>query len=209
MTQPHPEQSFGLHRLRDVPLLPVQDRALERMRQVSLGSPIWRARKEAEVRELFALENIASRMTIAAIDPTTELLVAIRLEAKVATLPPDASELVIESEVELALRYPEEILRGPLPGPALVHIVSPRHVHHANVGSIHGMQPLCLGVNIPRGFPLREAILASYAALTMQAVTIDEQDPAGVMRADAARFWQSNSELIPLSREPFLVRGEP
>lgn len=207
MSQATGERHFGLHDLGEVPLLPQQEQALERMREVSLGPPVWRARKEAEVRELFALENIAQRMTIRAIDPTTELLVAIGLEAEVPCMPPGASKLEVASEVELAFSYPEAILRGPLPGPALVHIVSPRHVHHANVGSIRGMQPLCLGASIPRGFPLREAILACYAALTMQTVTIDEYDPAGVMRAEIARWWQANRELIPLSREPFLETG--
>jgi hypothetical protein len=201
----HPEErAFGLHDLPDVPLLPKQEQAIERMRTVSLGPPWWRGRKEEEVRELFALENICKRMTIRAIDPTTELVVGVGLEVAVPCMPPDTDQLVVETQAELVLRYPEEILRGPLPGPALVHIVSPRHVYHANVGFVQGVQPLCLGVNVPRGFPLREALLAAYAALTMQAVTIDEQDPAGVMRADCARWWQANRERIPLSREPFL-----
>ena len=38
----------------------------------------------------------------------------------------------------------------------------------------------------------------------MQSVMFDEQDPAGVLNADAARWWQQNRDRIPLSREPFI-----
>ncbi len=65
-------------------------------------------------------------------------------------------------------------------------------------------QALCLGANIPRGLPLREAVLASYAAFTLQAITLDAADPAGVMNPAAAEHWQINSQQIPLSREAFL-----
>jgi hypothetical protein len=69
---------------------------------------------------------------------------------------------------------------------------------------------LCLGVNVPRCFPLRECVLASYAALTLQSIMVDERDPAGVMNKEAALWWQSNLHRIPLSTVPFLasVRDE-
>ena len=188
------ERRAGLHDLASVPLRPEQERALERQRAVSLGSAVWRARKAGEVRELMALESITDRMEIRAIDPTTELLVVVALEMPVPCMPPGATDLVIENEVELVLFYPDAILRGPLPGHVIVNISEPRHVHHANVGSLRGAQPFCLGANVPRGYPLREAILATYAGLTLQTVAIDETDPAGVMRGDVARWWQANSD---------------
>ena len=209
MTTDSPPRQRGLHDLASVELLPEQEAALERLRQVSLGSPIWRARKEAEVRELFALERIADRMQIRMIDPTTELFAVVALETPVACRAPGAEDIVVESQAELALLYPEAILRGPLPGHALVNILKPQHVYHANVGSLPSAQPLCLGANVPRGFPLREAILAAYGALSMQTLAIDEQDPAGVMRGDAARWWQANRERLPLSTEPFLAPRAP
>jgi hypothetical protein len=59
---------------------------------------------------------------------------------------------------------------------------------------------------VPRGFPLREMVLASYAALTLQAISLDNMDPAGVLNRQAAVWWQANAQRIPLTTEPFLGR---
>jgi hypothetical protein len=199
------EPCFGLSDLDRVPLLQQQEERLRRLRESSLGPPPWRARKESEVRDLLALEQIADRMTVLGIDWTTELRALVRLCAPVPCMPPGARDLVVADEVDLALLYPEQIIRGPLPGYSIVEILSPRHVQHANVSTGGPSQRLCLGVNVPRGYPLREAVLASYAALTMQCVMVDEQDPAGVMNGEAARWWQANPDRIPLTTKPFLA----
>jgi hypothetical protein len=157
------------------------------------------------VRDLLALEQIAERMTVLGIECRTELRALVRLSAPVPCMQPGARDLVVADHVDLALLYPEAILRGPLPGFALVEILSPRHVHHANVSAGPLGQRLCLGVNVPRGYPLREAVLASYAALTMQTAMVDELDPAGVMNSEAARWWQANPDRIPLTTAPFLA----
>ena len=49
----------------------------------------------------------------------------------------------------------------------------------------------------------------SYRAVTLQDHTLDVQDPAGVFRADAAIWWQSNTDRIPLTAAPFLSVAEP
>jgi hypothetical protein len=197
--------SFGLSDLDQVRLRPEQEEKLQRLRESSLGSAPWRARKECEARELLALEQIADRMTVLGIDATTELRALIRLRAPVPCMPEGARDLVVRDRFDLALRYPEEILRAPLPGVAIAEILDPRWVHHANVGSGGGPQRICLGVALPRGFPLREAVLATYAALSMQSVMVDELDPGGVMNAEAARWWQANPGRIPLTTTPFLA----
>jgi hypothetical protein len=197
--------SFGLSDLERVPLLPQQEERIRRLRESSLGPPPWRARKECEVRDLLALEQIAPRMTVLGMDWSTELRALVRLRAPAPCMPAGARDLVVASHVDLALFYPEEILRGPLPGFAIVEILSPREVFHANVSSGRPAQRLCLGVNVPRGYPLREAVLASYAALSMQSVMVDELDPGGVMNSEAARWWQVNAGRIPLSKAPFLA----
>ena len=93
----------------------------------------------------------------------------------------------------------------PLAGYAVVELLLPRDVHLPIVAP--GLsQKLCLGANVPRNFPLREAVLATYAALTMQAVTVDERDTAGLMNPTAGLWWQVNASRIPLSTEPFLPR---
>ena len=65
-------------------------------------------------------------------------------------------------------------------------------------------QRLCLGARIPRGLPLREVLLMSHAALTLQSIQVDERDAAGVLNFPAAKFWQQRPERMPLSRVPFL-----
>jgi len=205
MTQSTPEVSFGLSDLDRVPLLPQQEEGLQRLREAALGTPAWRARKEIEARDLLALERIADRMEVLGLDVTTELRALVRLRAPVPCMPPGARDLVVKDQVDLALRYPEEILRSPLPGFAIVEILAPRDVYHANVATRGPSQRLCLGANVPRGYPLREAVLASYAALTLKSVMVDERDPAGVMNGEAARWWQANTARIPLTTAPFLA----
>jgi hypothetical protein len=195
----------GLSDLDRIPLLPQNQERLERLRAASLGSPSWRARKLPEARDLLALEQIADRMTLLGIDAVTELCVLVRLHAPVPCMPPGARDLVVANRVDLVLVYPEALLRGPLPGHSIVEILSPRYVHHPNVAGKGLPQRLCLGVNVPRGYPLREALLASYAALTMQSVMVDEQDPGGVMNGEAALWWQANPQRIPLTTAPFLA----
>ena len=57
---------------------------------------------------------------------------------------------------------------------------------------------------LPAGIPLKEIILMTYGALTMQTTQLDILDSAGVLNPFAADWWQRNTNRIPLSREPFL-----
>jgi hypothetical protein len=56
---------------------------------------------------------------------------------------------------------------------------------------------------------LKDVVLMTYGALAMQAVMIDETDPAGLMNPAAARYFQQNRDLIPLSAAPFLSPASP
>jgi hypothetical protein len=195
----------GLANLGDVVLPSEQEAELRRLCEASLGPPMWRARKQAEARDLLALAQITPRMTLLALTAITDLRAVVRLRTPVPCLPPGADDLCVEDEVDLGIAYPEEILRVPLPGYALVEILAPRHIHHPNVGARGSSQRMCLGAQVPRGYPLREAMCATYAALTLQSVMLDERDPAGVMNFDAAKWWQLNAQRIPLSAAPFLA----
>ena len=98
-------------------------------------------------------------------------------------------------------------MRDPLLGYAYVQIIHPLAVWHANV-SVKGPQVLCLGAQLPAGIRLKDIVLMTYGALSMQTVMIDETDPAGVMNGEAAKWWQTNLNLVPLSREAFLDNCE-
>ena len=95
----------------------------------------------------------------------------------------------------------------PQPGYAFVSILQPRPVWHSNVSPDQN-QVLCLGPQLPAGIPLKEIILMTYGALTLQTTQLDRLDPAGVLNPAAAEWWQHNTQWIPLTREPFLRRGE-
>jgi hypothetical protein len=202
LTRQAPLPRYGLSDLDRVPLLPAHESALQHARTLMLGAGFWRAAKLSALREVLALAQI-SRLEVIGIDPTTSLRLLVGMPCCVPCLPPGGCEPRVEQRVELALRYGEEILRGPQPGYSIVEILKPHHVHHPNVSE--SPQRLCLAASLPRGYPLREAIVASYGALTFQSVTVDERDPAGVMSPAAARFWQQHMERIPLTREPFLA----
>jgi hypothetical protein len=121
----------------------------------------------------------------------------------VGCLPDPNGQLQVHDGARLAISYPLQAITAPLPGHAFVRILEPRHVIHANVSPDQN-QVLCLGAVIPPGYPLRELLLQTYGALSMQSTAFDPGDPAGVMSVYAAEFWQRHLERIPLSREPFL-----
>jgi len=200
-TQPA-QPVHGLSTLSAVSLSPEREEFMRRVGPTSQGSPAWRARKPVEARELLALETIAPRIEIIALDLTTELLAIVRMAVTVPCLARDG-ELVVVGQADLALCYPEEILHGPLPGYALVQIHRPRRVWHPNV-SDDVAQRICLGANVPKGYPLREAVLGSYAALTLQSISLDQADPAGIMNPAALSYWNDHKARIPLSTAAFL-----
>jgi hypothetical protein len=201
MTEPR-----GLAALDSLELEPPLQRLVDFAEGTVQGSAAWRRRKVYEVRKLAALAQLAPRMRIGPLDARTDLGVMIELRMPVACLEPGASDVVLRDRVELALKYPIEILRRPVPGPSIVQIVDPPNVHHPNVGPPVGSpQAVCLGVNVPRGYPLVEAVLASYAALCMQNVSLSFGDHAGVMNAQAVVFWDTNRARLPLTRDAFLA----
>ena len=60
------------------------------------------------------------------------------------------------------------------------------------------------GTVLVNGQPGKDLVVMAYGALAMQTVQIDVLDPAGVMNAEAARWWQANIDRVPLSTAPFL-----
>jgi hypothetical protein len=94
----------------------------------------------------------------------------------------------------------------PSPGFAFAQILSPRGVWLPNASS-GPVQTLCLGSSLPASIPLVEVILLTYGALTMMTVQMNPADAAGLLNPAAAAFFQANNSLIPLSREPFILKN--
>ena len=122
--------------------------------------------------------------------------------------PNDKGELRTAPYAILGFTYRESAAVTPCPGYQFVQILQPEDCHHANVWAQGGGQALCLGTKLPAGIRMKEIVLLTYGALSMQSIMIDERAPEGVMNREAARWWQMNMSKIPLTREPFLAGAD-
>jgi len=189
--------------LAHVTLAEPQAELLETAGGEAVGDRMWRERKLAEARDLLALTSLAPRMAVKDLSLTNDLRALVRLAMPVPCRF-GGGDLVIAHGALLGIRYPREVLSRALPGPAFVQVLLPQGIFHPNV-SEGPIQALCLGAQLPLGIRVTELVLMSYRALAMQEHTLDVRDPAGIFRADAARWWQRNTERIPLTQEPFLA----
>ena len=204
MTTPRP--GSGLASLDRIALSPANEHRLAKAAASMQGVHPWPARKQAEARQLLALEQLAgpSRMRVLELDLEQDLRATIWLDAPVA-MTPDANGVArIRRGAVVGIVYPRVILSMPLPGYALVSLVEPAvGVYYPNVGAGRG-QRMCLGAQIPVGIPVSELAIAAWGLLSMQTVQLDADDRNGVMNLAAAEHWLANRDRIPLTNESFL-----
>jgi hypothetical protein len=196
----------GLAALHEVELTKARQSKLDALMAEARGQPVWKRRKGAEARELLALEQIAPRMHIDYLDLTEALRAVVFLRTPVAGRPKENGELPLADMAVLGIEYRQEFLTQPTPGYSYVQILSPTDLFYPNVVSRPPPmgQPLCLGVQLPPGIRLRELIVMSYGALTMQAFNVKVMEINGVFNVEAARWWDQNLARVPLSKVPFL-----
>ena len=197
----------GLVDLSRVDLASPYAELLEGARSQAVGHRVWRERKLGEAHDLLALASAAPRMAVKDLSLANELRALVRLRMPVPCRFGNGKDLVIAHETLLGIRYPREVLSQPLPGTAFVQVLLPMGIFHPSV-SPAPIQNLCLGAQLPLGIRVWQLVLMSYRALTLQDHTIDPNDPAGIFRADAARWWQDHTDRIPLTGEPFLAPAE-
>ena len=204
-TETHlPPPAAGLSSLASVPLNAANQRLHDRAAADCGGPAPWRHRKLAEIYVVLVLTQICHRLILRWFDVREAFLARLILKTPVPCLPDPKGQLQIVDYAELGLAYRQEALRLPQPGYSFVQILYPTHVWHSNVALDHG-NPICLGAKLPAGIRVLELILMTYGALTFQAgAPNDAADPAGVLNPDAARWWQQNLAMVPLSRAPFL-----
>jgi hypothetical protein len=182
-------------------------RLLQMAERSCAGAAGWRQRKLVEARKLLELAELAGprRMSVEMLDLSGDLRAAVRLHTPVPMEPGPDGRLGCAEEAVVGIHYPRLALSVALPGLAFATLLEPRTgAFHPNIGRVRG-QRLCLGAELPAGIPVTELVLLSYGLLTLQSVTLDPDDSAGVMNGKAARWWQANTKLIPLSREPFIA----
>lgn len=194
----------GLHTM----TLPTLDAAcLERAASESVGPAPWRARLRAEAADLLKLALLSPRLSVLQLDLSTDLRALLELHVPVPTRAGPDAPLVMADRALLGLTWQREVLSEPRPGWSFVALLQPALAWHANVSAVRPgfpQQRLCLGASLPAGIPVREVVLSTWAALSMQSVQLDESDPAGVMNGPAARWWQQHPQLMPLTRATFL-----
>jgi hypothetical protein len=195
----------GLADLQSRSLAPRNQDTLDQLCAQMLGPPNWRRRKRIEAHGLIALSEIAPRLMIRGLDLRTDLSAIVELlDTPVPCMRPGQDDIELAHTAVLAIKVPEAILVGPIPGTLPVRVLEPRNVFHSNVSFGERAPALCLGANVPRGFPLREIALTAYGALTLQAISLDALDPAGVLNPQAAAWYQANPARVPLTTVPFL-----
>ena len=202
-TSPARPLSFSLSNLHEMPLFGYHQAILESAQKICAGPAACRHRLIAEAHDLLALAQLSGRLHVHWLDLSAGLRAKVELEVPVPCLPNPAGPLQVAPRALLGVIYPQEAMLMPQPGFAFIRILQPRPVWHSNVSPDQN-QVLCLGPQLPAGMPLREIILMTYGALTLQTTQLDLHDPAGVLNPAAAEWWQRSTELIPLTRQPFL-----
>ncbi|HEX6813624.1 MAG TPA: hypothetical protein VF384_18540 [Planctomycetota bacterium] len=182
---------------KDLALLAMLDRR-------SGGPPHWRLRKRVEATDLLRLAAVSSVARCLELDLDDELRAVMHLEVPVAVGTEERVE--IHLGVVVALRYPAMSL---VPGCGVqpqVAVLRPTGVFHPNVVPMPP-QVLCLGA-LPPGVRVVELCWMTWRALAMQDRQVDELDPAGVLHAGAARYWQTRIGCLPLTRRSLFARAE-
>lgn len=175
------------------------------------GTAVWRQRKRSEFREFLALAQVSSRIKLMMADLSGSMRIMFELRAPVPTMPVPGGPLEVVNRALIGLTYREEAIRLPQPGYAFVGIHLPNHVWLPNIApsdpaftELGPGQALCLGAELPAGMPVKELVLQTFAALTLQSIQLDARDRAGIMHPEAAKWYLQNRERIPLTREGFL-----
>jgi hypothetical protein len=202
-TNPSPPPQVGLAELSRVPLNEANQHLLEAALRNCGGSREARCRKQAEARDLLALAQISGRLQVGWLDLSADLRALVELRVPVPLLPNPTGPLRVAPAARLGLCYPQQAAVLPQPGIAFVRILAPHPVWLPNV-SPDRTQVLCLGTTLPAGILLKEIILMAYRALALLAVQMDALNAAGVLNPIAGDWWQHNTKMIPLCREPFI-----
>jgi len=175
------------------------------------SAPIsFRNRKTVEIHEFLALAQISGRIRPIAANLEDSMQLIFALRAPVPVMGSDGT-LQIAGEAHLHLCYREEATKRPRPGYSFVQVLQPSGVWLPNISMPSPAHPglpvqaICLGAALPAGIRIRELILMTYRALTLQAIQMNAFDPAGIMNREASDWWQRNPARIPLTNEPFLL----
>jgi len=161
--------------------------------------PIWSQRKAQEIHDALAMVQTAGDgdLDVLAINARDELGLLLYMRVPVPVMLKPGGELLIVDHALIDLRYPRQIMIQNLPGTRFIRVREPRFVWLGNVDPIRGVG--CLGKVVPRNTPCRELILLTFSMLCAQTQMNDEEDHAGVINREAAKWWSLNPQRSPLT----------
>src|SRR5262245_20918161 len=204
-TQPAPRPSLSA--LAPVKLNEHNQKLMDFAAVTCQGSLEWQNRKRHELHRVLTLAQLSGRLHVEFVDLFDAMRVSLVMQVPIPCLPNPNEPVQIQTHVRLGLTYRREAIFAPQPGYSFINILWPRFVWHSNIAfdPRHPFPPLCLGAKLPANLPATELLLRSFHAISLQDISLDFLDPAGVLNPAAADYWQRNAARVPLTREPFVI----
>jgi len=206
-TSPSTSPRVSLSALADVSLNAQNQRLMDFAAATCRGPVEFANRLLCEAHNVLALGQISDRLQCEWIDLSDAMRVSLTMKVPVPCLPNPHQPVQIATHARLGLTYRREAIFTPQPGYSFINILWPPFVWHSNV-AFDPRQPLCLGPKLPANVPATELLVQSFLALSLQAISLDMFDSGGVLNPAAAQFFQRRTDLVPLTREPFVIPAE-
>ena len=197
----HPAQMSGNQPSQAVRAATQQNRLDEALRRNG-GGRAWRAWKAGQLEEVMKDLAFASpRIELLHIEIAGDLELVYGVEMPVP-LAPCSGVLQLANAAVFRLAFRESWTWESPPGWGPLAVLAPQPIWHPNVApDLKGV--MCLGA-LPPNTNLKEIILLGYYTLTLQEMTINEMDPAGVLNSDACDYYRSHPQCLPLCGEGLL-----
>ena len=160
------------------------------------GGRAWRAWKAGQLGEVMQdLALTSPRIELLHIEITGDLELVYGVEMPVP-LAPHNGVLQLANAAVFRLAFRESWTWESPPGWGPLAVLAPQPIWHPNVApDLKGV--MCLGA-LPPNTNLKEIILLGYYTLTLQEMTLDEMDPAGVLNSAACDYYRGHPECLPL-----------
>ncbi len=166
------------------------------------GSRGWKLYKRQSFDEFAQMAERSQRIEIIAADLSGDfdLLYAIDQPCSRA---PQNGELVVGERAVFALHYEEQFTYEPAEPWIPLRVCEPRNIFHPNCNTTGLWAPgsICLGSMLSTlvSAPLTEIVLEGYFILSLQNISLDVEDPQGILNPIAVNYFLEHPEYLPLT----------
>jgi hypothetical protein len=166
------------------------------------GSRQWKRYKLQAFEEFAEMADRSERMELLQADLSGDFDVAYRIKQPCPRTPHNG-ELVVGEEVIYHLHYEESFLFEPPPPWLPLRVCAPRDIWHSNCVMQEKGLPgfICLGdlFGLLVSAPPKEIALAGYFAMALRDISLDVQNPLGVLNIAAVNYYLEHPEYLPLT----------